>query len=163
MKINFTLTEQHFLEYQMHNIKKNKRFQISDYIAGVAFILYIIYFLYTEFQRGIVDWSTPVLLLFPLGVVTFIYSQKNKRIKKAFLKFLQDNPEMIGDKEIIFTPNEITCTTPNAETRFKKKSISSVEETETLLLLYLGKSNALLIPKNSISDSQLMEIKEQFQ
>ena len=157
MKIDFTLTQQDLLEFNKYLMKTQKLKYRTYFIRGLL-IAYFIYFFYNEIQRGL-DWGSLVIVIIVVGIFYIIARITSRPIEKAVKKSIKNNPDSIGARTIEITDDELIYTTPSMESRFKIGSFDRVEITNELIMVFTGKTHAILLPRSAVSESEIEQIK----
>lgn len=156
MKINYNVTEEAFLEFNLFHAKNSKAVKKSMTIQ--RFLLPVIYLLVAVFLSPILD--IPILFLFIpfllIGVLWGIFypAYFYYHVKRAAKKMIREgkNEGMFGKQSIIFTEEGVREISPKGETAFSWPGIEKLEEDQTNLYLYNSGMSAFIVPKNSLAD-----------
>jgi|WetSurMetagenome_2_1015567.scaffolds.fasta_scaffold188351_1 hypothetical protein len=166
MKITFDLTTEDYLLYYKSYLKQNNWIYKPQ-----AFILAILFAFLSRAYYGpgkyiINDLQLPQKLVLSLDLlfysaffVAIIFLIRYLNIQKVF-KLIKDNPQLIGYREIDFSPNKIRIITSLTVIEYDIIAFKSVQEIKDYYYLFISKHSVVIIPKRSLNDEIVNYIKE---
>ena len=156
MQLDFELTEEDYINYNLYHVKKSpsiKRSILFQRIFGP------IVFMIAPFIA--VKVSEPPLLfwLFMFGItsiiwITFYPKYANWEIKTRAKKMLQEgnNENMFDKRSLILTEEGIKETSSIANSKINWDKIISLDETDDYIYIYISSISAYIIPKRVFKD-----------
>lgn len=158
MHLRFTISEDNFLSFQLYTLsksekvrKKMKRGQIFAPILGL--ILAFNLFISNAFWPGII---MSVLCV----VIYFYYPTYHKwRMKRNFKMYIRRNyHDRFGqEEELTFMRNGVLSKNISGEGEIAKKELLDCIEISDLLLLRMKNGASLLLPKQQLSDLNVVK------
>jgi hypothetical protein len=150
MKINYDLTKEDFIEFNMHHFSKSKSIKrtlfIERYVISIMFL--IIPFIF----KGKSTMSLPVyygssLLLF-VGWIVFFPKYFKYSVKKKLERMLnsEENSKMFGPQSLSITDAGISESEDLEKSKFSMGDIEKVDVTEKAIYIYISSANAYVIP-----------------
>jgi len=154
MKLEYSLNENDYLQYQLYTASKSKlikknRFR-SRLIAPLALILFGLYnYINNPDKIGFIIYLLFAILWFFIHPLysKFLYKRQYKRsIKENY----QESVNKVS--ELSFNPNYILTKDYINESKINTKELGKLIEIKNYFFLTLNDKLSLVIPKNSISD-----------
>ncbi|RDW17394.1 YcxB family protein [Oceanobacillus chungangensis] len=156
MKINYNLTEDDYLKFNLFHMKNSKSvmrsLNIQRFLTPVFFIL--ISYLFSKIAE------TPFLFAFiPFFIMSilwiifypkFFYKTIIRNVKKMIRE--GQNGGLIGEHHMIFTKDEITESTSTDETKVKWSGIQAFKEDNDYFYLYNSSVSAYILPKRELTN-----------
>lgn len=163
MEINYELTEQDFLNFNIHHAENSPSIKKSIFLqrcSGPA--IFIIMPFFATKQTGIPLWYW-LIIFYTISIVWFVLYPRyiNGHISRRTLKMLREgkNQNIFGDRSIKLTAEGISEVGSSTEGKISWKSIEGIEETKDYIFIYTSSISAHIIPIRAFKDS---EIKEEF-
>lgn len=155
MTLNYTLSENDYLEYYLHNYSNSAQ-------AGKKFIRsYIVVILFAVIGTvlGLINKNSELSIAMGLWlIVTILFYPKYYRfqIRKHYKRHIKENHFHRVDKPIRleFKEDHIFAQDHSGESKTFYTAIEQVDETSHLFLLKLGPSLAYLIPKSQLENPE---------
>lgn len=170
MEISYQLTEKDFLDFNIHHAKNSSHIQKSILIQRISGpIIFLIAPFFATKQSGITIWYWFVLFGI-VSIIWFIFYPKYIywEISRKTMKIIKEgeNKNILGEKTIVLTSENIIETGLSNEEKIKLNSIQKIEETEDHLFIYISSMSAFIIPLRAFEDSKskdefIKKIKEQ--
>lgn len=163
MKIEYNLTENDYINFNIFHMKNSKtlkrtiminRFLVPLIFLAMPFILnYMsdIPFLY---------WAISFILVYILWVSLYekyVYRINRKRIKRILEE--KSNEGLIGERVLEIDGENIKITNDSGESKFYIKSIKNIIEDKEYIFAYINSVSAIIIPLQAFKDN---EDKERF-
>ncbi|MBT2701126.1 YcxB family protein [Bacillus sp. ISL-40] len=156
MEVNYNLTEEDYINFNMFHIKNSQSTMRSLKIQ--RFSIPIIYIILSFVLSNIGD--IPFLFLFiPFLIVSIIwvifypkyfYKRVIHRIKKMINEGKNDG--LIGEHNIIMTEEGIVDSTPTGETKVNWSGINNLKEDQEYLYVYNTSISAYILPKRDLKN-----------
>lgn len=163
MNLEYALTEQDFLDYQMYSATKsariNKKRQRSRMGMSLLYLAFGVFFLATQsYAFGAVFMGFAIIWFFARPMLD------KKRYEKHFLGFINEHYKDSFDRKVNLelTDDYIFAKEAGMESKVATEEIVEVNELQKLLLIKLKKGQAVLLPKHSMesSDQLIAKLKE---
>lgn len=153
MKLQYSLTENDFLQYQLYTSSKNKSRTKQILLLVVVVILINAYYCYRLITEGnfsflFLVWTAILLVLIPIYM--------RWRFINHFKNFIKKNyKERIGIvSEINFKENDVEISSPIASTNIYNDSFSEFIEIKDYYFLKLKTGEGLIVPKRILNNQE---------
>jgi len=159
MKINISLTEKDFLEYQLYGASKSKN--IKSQRVRTLIILIVTFCIMLFYAYNSID-SFPYFLLILYIFILVIYKIfESKRYINHYKKYINENyKERFGITfNLNFTENQIIEESNLGESKTNYTALTEINEIENYYFLKLITGQSLIIPKREINDINTFKIK----
>jgi hypothetical protein len=157
MKIDFTLTKEDYIAYNLHHIQHSpslkKSLNIQRY--GLALIFLIFPF--------IIASMTPIplfLWLLVYGSIFIVWIKFYPKYfvsstKKRILRLIEEgnSANLLGERSILVTEEAVEEITPQGESRTTWGSIERIDETDDYIYIYTSPINAYLVPTRAFEET----------
>lgn len=158
MKINFELTKQDYIDFNLfhldHSKTGRKTLFIQRYIVSLIFILapFVLRWI-TEIPFSY--WMVVCLAAYILWVINYPKSLK-KSVVKRIDKMLSEgkNTSLIGDNDIVINEGCITRITKQSESKSAWDTIESVQQNQKNIYIYNSALSAYIIPKRAFENKE---------
>lgn len=157
MKLEYSLNQEDFLQYQLFTASKSKNIIKQKKRTFLWIILFLIvsgFNIYNSFK----NW---LMYFIPLCFIIFLlfYYLVKYQYKSHYLKFIKENyKERIGlVSSLDFKNEELMITNSIAESRINYNSFSEIIEIKDYYYLKLKTEESFIIPKNMIYNKQEFE------
>lgn len=159
MKIQFQLEQKDILAFNEYYYNKNTPF-IQKHLRWILLTIFLIYMIFT-FREPITvevfNWANWVILLFTGGVLYYLGFRKLQSREKVIIKFIKDNPETVGSREIELLDDSVIYKTESSKTEYQYNSFKNIEAAKEYYLIYLSQQNALVVPERAFDNRQHFE------
>lgn len=156
MEINYDVTEEAFVEFNLFHAKNSKAIMKSMSIQ--RFLVPIMYLLIAVIFSSIMDipvlfMVTPFLILSILWIILFP-TYFNRQIKRTAKKMIREgkNEGILGKHTMIFTEQGLREIGPRGETSVSWAGIEKVQEDQSNIYLYNSGATAFIVPKKELDD-----------
>ena len=156
MKINYELTEEDYLHFNLFHVKQSKTaiksLNIQRFLTPVFFI--IVAFIFS----GIGDMPVvfPLIIFGLISIVWLIFYPKYfySLVMRQSKKMLREgkNDGLLGEQQLALSEEGIVYTTSNGESRTKWSGIKKVVEDSDFFYLYNSSVSAYILPKRALSN-----------
>jgi hypothetical protein len=150
MKIEYDLTKQDYIDFNMHYIENSPKLKRSLFIQRfvIALVFLIFPFIFSK------NSGTPFLPSFIVYGVIFIlwvlfYPKYYRTIaKKRIIKLIDKGGSAIqlGHRSITLNEEGLEEFSEQGESKSSWSSIERIEETENHIYIFIGSTNAYLVP-----------------
>ena len=164
MTISFEQTIQDYADFCYYYYKQQKSWQkVLHYISlGITSLCLLVLVYYNLLGRNTTDFFAA------LFVAIYIVYALAIRSRWGFLKRTErlwrsgKNPDMVGQRTLVFEEEKLKVITPTSETSINwKNGFEFLRETPKHLLLFTAVNQAILIPKRAfLLDQELFEVKD---
>jgi small-conductance mechanosensitive channel len=158
MEINFNLTEEDYIHFNLYHIKNSKSairsLNVQRFLTPVFFILLS----YILSLAG----DTPFIELFIAFFITsilwilfypkYFYSSITRRIKKMFRE--GKNGDLLGKHVLSMTDEGLVESRSNGQTKLNWSGIISLKEDKQYFYLYNSSVSALILPKRELANEE---------
>lgn len=150
MKIDFILTKEDYIAYNIHHIEHSpsmrKSLNIQRY--GLAMIFLVFPFIIASLTSiplpvWLVVYGTVFIVWIKFYPKYFISSTK-KRIVRLIEE--GNSANLLGERSILLTEDGVEEISPQGESRTTWGSIEKIDETEDYIYIYTSPINAYLVP-----------------
>ncbi|WP_295160513.1 YcxB family protein [uncultured Brachyspira sp.] len=151
----YILTEDHFIDFQMHYLKSNIKLSVKKTIIILA-ALYIIVFsssvLYFRGNAFMISAAALLILLFSVIQILTYKKRLEKRIIKKVREYIRSGKldKVLGIKELIIYDDKIVFKEERGASEFKRNEIKKIECTLKCIFFYTDDMSAIIIPKSCI-------------
>lgn len=161
MEINYKLTEEDYLEFNLFHIKNSKTaikaLNIQRFLPPIVFIIA------TYISTAVIDASLPVMLIIFLTISIlwiifypkYFYNYIIRNTKKMLREGTSDG--LLGEHHLIMTEEGIEDSTSNSDSKVRWSGFVNFEEDSYNFYLYNSSVSAYIIPKREISDVEGMK------
>ncbi len=165
MKISFDLGIEDNIAFQVffyENVEPGHKlgFQASQIVTPALLVFLAVIF----FLRDSSDW--PLYLFFALMAVWLLYSYLNHKSKtyKKLKKMFQDpiNKIWLGHKEMELDEEKVMHVSEGSYEVFSWETFVRANETEDYFFIFISSRQAVIIPKNQISQAEVEELRSLF-
>lgn len=156
MKINYELTEEDYLHFNLFHVKQSKTaiksLNIQRFLTPVFFI--IVAFIFS----GIGDMPVvfPLIIFGLISIVWLIFYPKYfySLVMRQSKKMLREgkNDGLLGEQQMALSKEGIVYTTSNGESQAKWSGIKKVLEDSDFFYLYNSSVSAYILPKRALSN-----------
>lgn len=156
MEINYRLTEEDYLIFNIFHIKNSK---IAMRALNIQRFLTPIIFLILSYVFSKVG-DTPFLVLFITFLIIsilwvifypkYFFSRITRHAKKMILEGKNDG--LLGEHHLIMTEDGISDSTANGETKVTWSGIKNFKEDKYNLYLYNSSISAYILPKRNLNN-----------
>ncbi|ADL50086.1 YcxB family protein [Clostridium cellulovorans] len=160
MKIDFTLTEEDYLDITMMHMKGSKKFK-SSFIAQRFVIPFLVCLVVFDVAKhfGFIPAIIACVALYIGWVLLFPKYYKNsalKKIRKISAKSGEGGP--FGNCSIDITSEGVVSSNKEGSLRTNWKRVNKVQETEKFLLIYVDNTNCCVLPLRAFKDQDERKI-----
>ena len=166
MKIDYTLTKEDYIAYNIHHIEHSPTLKRSINIQryGLALIFLIFPFIIAGFtqiplQLWLIVYGTVFIVWIRFYPKYFVNSTK-----KRILRLIEEgnNSSLFGPRSIIMTEEGVEEISEQGESRVTWNFIDRIEETQDYIYIYTSSVNAYVVPvrafQNILEKNAFMEI-----
>lgn len=156
MELEFELTEEDYINYNIDHSKKSpsikKSIMIQRVFGPIVFI--IAPFLVVKFSDIPLWYWITIFGISSVVWLIFYPKYANWEMKKRLKKMLEEgsNENLFNRRKIILTDQGLSQVSPTGETNVKWDSIVSIEETDEYIYIYISSVSAHIIPKRVFKD-----------
>lgn len=156
VEIDYTLTEEDYLNFNMYHVKNSKTATKSLNIQRFLGPLFFIVFAYVF--SLIVDIAflgifIPFLVISIFWVIfypKYFYSLVKRQTKKMIQE--GENEGLLGKHHLLMTDEGITEITSSSETRVRWESLKDLTEDDHSFYLYNSGLSAIILPKSALTN-----------
>jgi hypothetical protein len=156
MEINYHLTEEDYLKFNMFHIKNsesaNKSLKTQRYATPFVYII----FSYIFANLADIPFLYALVPFLLVGILWVIFYPKyfQSRILSQTKKMIREgkNEGLLGEHTMILRDDGIVDSNPNGETRVNWSGIIKLLEDESNLYVYNSSVSAYIIPKRDLTD-----------
>jgi hypothetical protein len=166
MKVKFELTPDDYLIFSRRFLKRHAILH-KKYVFIIAIVLAFLirgYYGPSKIEttidgiKSIHDatfWFDILFNIIFLGLIILFFRFINiLKVKKQ----IRDNPELIGLREVDFTPDIVRIKTSIYTIEYDVVAFKSIEEIKDYYYLYISKASVLIIPKRALTNSDFLVI-----
>lgn len=150
MKIDFTLTKEDYIAYNIHHIEHSpslkKSLNIQRY--GLALIFLIFPFIIASITSiSLTLWLVVYGTVFVFWI-KFYPKYYISSTRKRIIRLIEEgnSANLLGDRSIILTEEGVEEISPQGESRTTWGSIERIDETQEYIYIYTSPVNAYLVP-----------------
>lgn len=156
MTIQYDLTKDDYISFNMHHIKNSKTLKRSLYIQQyvLSLIYIIIPFILIEVTTiPLIFWLIPFIVIYILWIALYPRYFKGY-IKRNIEKMLDegDNKSIFGPVSLSLEESGIIETTKAGESKANWSSIERIEENKDYIFIYINSVSASIIPVRAFGD-----------
>jgi len=150
MKINYDLTKEDYLEFNMHHISKTKSIKttlfIERFIISIMFIL-VPFMMKPKNDIPFAIFFMPFIIIYIGWIVLFPKYFKGS-IKRRLERMLnkEENKSLFGPQQLSITDVGIFEFDNLEKSKVTMKDVERVEVTEDYIYIYISEMNAYIIP-----------------
>lgn len=156
MKINYSLTKQDYLDFNIQHTKHSptirKSILINRYLVPVIF-MFVPFFAEKQTSIPILYWFGIFSIVYILWAI-FYPKYYTWEISRKVLKLLKEDKyiSMIGERSLALTKEGIIETSSQNESKVKWESVGRINETKEHIFIYISPVSAFIIPTRSFKD-----------
>ena len=160
MNLTYDLTIVDYINFNEHHFKTRSNFLQKNlrYILFFFFLIYIMFSLEKPLIEEVWDWSYWAILAFAVGMWYFLDRRLFRSRKSAIISSIKANPTLVGKREVSLTDDKIILTGEGTKFEYDYNIITSIEEDNSLIYIYISQQNAILIPKRFTGNEELLSI-----
>lgn len=150
MKINYELTKDDYIQFNMNHISKSKTIKrtlfIERYIISIMFLI-VPFMLKGRSEATTIFYYAPFILIFALWVIFFPKYFKYS-VKRRLLKMLDSGKgsSMFGQQNLSITDYGIFEFDNMEKSKVTLKDVEKVEVTADHIYIYINSADAYIIP-----------------
>ncbi|MGB7606678.1 MAG: YcxB family protein [Lutisporaceae bacterium] len=150
MKIEFNLTKEDYIAFNIHHIDNSPTIKRSLLIQryGVSLIFLIVPFIFSRMSG--VPWmlSLAVYGVIFLAWITYYPKYFMYVTKKRVIRLIEegDNSDILGTYSVTLTEEGVEQTSNSEESKSSWNAIQRIEETPDYFYIYISAINAYLVP-----------------
>lgn len=163
MEINFKVTEEDYIQFNLHHLENSpsqkRLYTILRFIVPMLSSL-VVYFSGTRlFNQPSLYWII-VAIVFAVGWIIYYPKEYKRSIVKQVKKMLKegDNSAVFTDKKLVVEGNDISFIDCYTTEILTKESIQSVKVFDEMIVLYVGSVSAHIIPTRGINGEKRKEL-----
>ncbi|RDW22444.1 hypothetical protein CWR48_01685 [Oceanobacillus arenosus] len=157
MEINYNLTEEDYLNFNLFHMKNSKSVMKS---LNIQRFLTPIFFILISYLFSLIS-DTPFLFAFIpfllISILWFVFYPKffYKTVIRNVKKMIREgkNSGLIGEHHMILTEVEITESTATDEIKVKWSGIQAFKEDDEYFYLYNSSVSAYILPKRELKNA----------
>lgn len=156
MKIDYNLTEEDYLKFNMFHIKNSKAatksLNLQRFLGPIFFIVFAyIFSMIAEIAfLGLLITFLIVSLLWVIFYPKYFYSHVSRQTRKMIQE--GENEGLLGNHHLLMTEEGIIETTSSGETKVTWASLKEFKEDEDNFYLYNSGLSAIILPKRNVVD-----------
>ena len=158
MKFEFNQKVEDLFDLSKNSIRSNK---MIKYI-GILFLVLLLMNILPSLLKGGIDLNAIISWILPIIVIFLIWFGILKFAMNSQLKNPENRKVMLGKRVIELLDEEILVKTPISDTRYKWPAITKLRQSKNSYFLYIGKSQALIIPKRILESEEAKTELENF-
>ncbi len=150
MRIDFTLTQEDYIAYNIHHIENSpslkRALNIQRY--GLALIFLIFPFIIAAMTSiSLTLWLLVYGTIFVVWIRFYPKYYMNST-RKRIIRLIQEgnSASLLGDRSVILTDEAVEEISPQGESRVTWGSIERIDETDEYIYIYTSPVNAYLVP-----------------
>lgn len=156
MKINYELTEEDYLHFNLFHVKQSKTatnsLNLQRFLTPVFFI--IVAFIFSK--MGDMPFVFPLIVFGMISVLWVIYYPKYfySHVMRQSKKMLKEgkNDGLLGQQQMTLSEEGIVYLTSNGESQVKWSGIKKIVEDSDFFYLYNSSVSAYILPKRALSN-----------
>lgn len=161
MKIEFNLTKDDYIAFNMHHIETSPTIRRSLLIQqyGVSVIFLIVPYFFSRISRAPMLASFIVYGAIFLAWILYYPKYFMHATKKRIIKLIDegDNSAILGIHSITLTDEGIVQESRTGESKSTWGSVKRIDETSEHIYIFIGTVNAYLVPKRDFEGKIHME------
>lgn len=158
MEINYHLTEEDYLNFNMYHVKNSKTAMKSLNLQRILGSIFFIVFAYLFTIIAETENSGLLIVFIIVGVLWFIFYPKYfyAHVKRQTKKMIQEgkNGGLLGEHHLVMNKAGILETTSSGETKVSWAGLKKFAEDEDNFYLYNSGFSALILPKRDVTNEQ---------
>ena len=157
MNIPYQLTEDDLVAFRSYVLQTRVNPNRKYIVIGIM-VAFLVLSVISIIQNGGLDTQLLVMLCVVLAVSFFIslrYFLQNDG--EDIRKIVRKNPKLVGKRTLQINPDGIQYITEDDNSHLPFDSFSTLEESETCLFLFTGKTTAFIVPKRALTDATRLE------
>lgn len=155
MEINYHLTEEDYLNFNMYHVKNSKAamksLNLQRFLSPVFFIIFAYMFsslVEIEFL-GIFITFLVISILWIIFYPKYFYAHVRRQTKKMIQE--GENEGLLGSHHLLMTEEGIIETTSSGETRVNWSSLKDFKEDDDNFYIYNSGLSAIILPKRILT------------
>lgn len=161
MKIDFELTKQDYLDFNMFHLGHSSTIKRSVFMQRyIVSIMYLImpFVLAQISEIPFIFWGIPSLIVY-ISWIVFYPKYLKWHVNKTISKMINEgkNAMLLGNHSITLTENGLVETSHLSETKTNWEVIEEVLETEKHIFIYNSAVSAYIIPVSAFKDTNEKE------
>jgi len=157
MKFTFEQTKDDIIDLYSNMYRSSK---LIKYV-GIGFLIIVLVNVAMVLMNEGVGTTTLIKWLYPIVLFTFLWYFLFKFLMKRRLSDPDNKDLLIGSRTIELSENQIVMESPLSKSEVSWSAISKFQESKKAFYLYLGKSQAIILPKRIFkSDEKINEFKK---
>ena len=160
MNLKYELTTVDYINFNEYHFKTKSNFFQKNlrFILFFVFLIYMVFSFEKPFLEEVQDWSFWVIFGVGAGLLYFLDRRIFKSRKSAVESAVKRDPTLIGRRELFLEENKIIIEGEGTKFEYNYNLITSIEEDNSLIYIYLSERNAILVPKRSTGNIEFLEI-----
>lgn len=159
---NYKLTENDFIDFQLHYLKANSN--INESVKRTIIILIAIYIIIFVSMAIYFRENLFFIIIIAILVSSFSIMQiitYKKRLEKKIIKKIKDYSKtgkldkIFGDKKLTIYDNKIIFKESSGISEYKKNEIKNIEESSKCLFIYINDISAIIIAKHYLNNEDI--------
>lgn len=156
MEINYTLTEEDYLNFNMYHVKNSKTAVKSLKLQRFITPLFFIVFAFVFSAIADVSFWGLFIIFFVIGILwvlfypSYFYSVVRRQTKKMIQE--GENEGLLGKHHLVMTEEGITETTSSGKTKVCWGSLKDFKEDDKNFYLYNSGLSAIILPKRAVTN-----------
>lgn len=157
MELNYHLTEEDYLQFNMFHIQNSKTFKralIIQRVTGPIIFLLMAFVFSSIGDLSLASFLVPFIILSVLWLIfypKYFYSTVIRNTKKV-IKEGKTGGDLLGDHRMILNEAGIVDITENGETKVAWSGIIELKEDEYNIYVYNSSVSAYILPKRELSN-----------
>lgn len=150
MNINYDLTKEDYIEYNLHFISTSQSMKKSIFIQRyiISLIFLVSPFIAVKITNApLTYWIVVFIVVYVLWVAFYVRFLK-RSVKKRIEKLVAEgkNTNIFGNHSLTLTEEGIIETSSSGEAKTNWSAVEKVYDTEKYLYIYISSINAYIIP-----------------
>jgi hypothetical protein len=158
MTIKFELNVEDHIRFNEHHYNAQTNFLQKNlrWILFIFFTAYLVYSFQKPLLEEIIDWSNWLILAIVGGFFYIMNQRVFKSRKSAIENLVEENPTLIGTRELNLAEDKIVITAKGTRFEYDYEQINNLQEDKEMIYIYFSKLDAILIPKRSIDEKNVL-------
>jgi hypothetical protein len=158
MTIKFELNVEDHIRFNEHHYNAQTNFLQKNlrWILFIFFTAYLVYSFQKPLLEEIIDWSNWLILAIVGGFFYIMNQRVFKSRKSAIENLVEENPTLIGTRELNLAEDKIVITGKGTRFEYDYEQINNLQEDKEMIYIYFSKLDAILIPKRSIDEKNVL-------
>lgn len=156
MEINYRLTEEDYLNFNLYHVKNSKTAMRSLTIQRYMFPIFCIAGAYLFSRFGDVPFLWMFIPLLVFGLIGFVFYPKYfySHVARATKKMIKEgkNEGLLGNHTMLLTDEGIVDKNPTGETKVDWAGINKIKESGDSFYLYNSAVSAYILPKRELAN-----------